>query len=95
MILSISLIYVYEYIYSLRVSRVHNYLNNKIYYEQILNNIVIRNTLKLGGLLSNYIDNGLLRTLGSTGVSRGIYYINIIILINILYIFITVTCNLT
>ena len=51
-------------------THVYNYLNQRIYYDQLLNNIIIRNTLKFGGLLNVYMDNGLLKILGSTGISR-------------------------
>lgn len=85
--LSAILVYVYEYAYKINRSAVYDYLNNRIYYEQILNNIVIRNTLRLGGYMNAYIDQGLLKVLGSTGVSRAVTYINVIVIINILYLF--------
>uniref|UniRef100_UPI0030FEAE96 NADH dehydrogenase subunit 5 n=1 Tax=Lodderomyces beijingensis TaxID=1775926 RepID=UPI0030FEAE96 len=84
--LSLLLIYIYEYTYIIRKSQVYNYFNNRIYYEQILNNIIIRTVLRFGGLLNYYTDNGLLRTLGSTGITRVITYINIGIILNIVYV---------
>ena len=37
--------------------------------------------------MNAYIDQGLLKVLGSTGVSRAVTYINVIVIINILYLF--------
>ncbi|KAK6459823.1 various chains-domain-containing protein [Scheffersomyces coipomensis] len=86
--LSISLVYIYEFTYKINKSPVYNYFNQRIYFDQILNNIIIRNMLKLGGLINVYIDNGLLRVLGSTGISRLLINVPIIIIINIIYLFI-------
>ena len=85
--LSAILVYIYEYTYKINRSVIYDYLNNRIYYEQILNNIIIRNTLRLGGYMNTYIDQGLLKVIGSTGISRAVTYINVIIIINIIYIF--------
>ncbi|YP_008475022.1 NADH dehydrogenase subunit 5 (mitochondrion) [Candida oxycetoniae] len=89
--LSILLVYIYEYTYSLYRIEIYNYFRNKLYYEQLLNNLIIRKVLHIGGLLNNYTDNGLLRTLGSTGISRGVLYINIWIILNLLYIFLLIS----
>ncbi|YP_008475165.1 NADH dehydrogenase subunit 5 (mitochondrion) [Candida theae] len=85
--LSLILVYIYEYAYKVRPSTVYNYFNNKIYYDQLLNNVIIRKTLIFGGYLNTYIDNGLLKVLGSTGISRALTYINVGIFLNILYLF--------
>nr|ACN49300.1 Nad5p [Candida orthopsilosis] len=85
--LSLILIYIYEYAYKVRPSTIYNYFNNKIYYDQLLNNVIIRKTLIFGGYLNTYIDNGLLKVLGSTGISRALTYINIGIFLNLLYLF--------
>ena len=37
--------------------------------------------------MNTYIDQGLLKVIGSTGISRAVTYINVIIIINIIYIF--------
>ena len=67
-------------------SHVYNYLNQRIYYDQLLNNIIIRNTLKFGGLLNIYMDNGLFRVLGSTGIGRLLLNIPYLLMINIIII---------
>ncbi|ULM64044.1 NADH dehydrogenase subunit 5 (mitochondrion) [Candida margitis] len=85
--LSLLLVYIYEYAYKVRPSTIYNYFNNKIYYDQLLNNVIIRKTLVFGGYLNTYIDNGLLKVLGSTGISRALTYINIGIFLNLLYLF--------
>ncbi|CAL1197833.1 unnamed protein product [Candida parapsilosis] len=59
--LSLLLVYIYEYAYKVRPSSIYNYFNNKIYYDQLLNNVIIRKTLIFGGYLNTYIDNGLLK----------------------------------
>ena len=85
--LSLLLVYIYEYAYKVRPSSIYNYFNNKIYYDQLLNNVIIRKTLIFGGYLNTYIDNGLLKVLGSTGISRALTYVNIGIFLNLLYLF--------
>ena len=85
--LSLILVYIYEYAYKVRPSTIYNYFNNKIYYDQLLNNFIIRKTLIFGGYLNTYIDNGLLKVLGSTGISRALTYVNIGIFLNLLYLF--------
>ena len=57
---------------------------------RIPNNIIIRNTLKVGGYLNYYVDNGLLKVLGSTGISRFINYIPYMLIINLIYILIII-----
>lgn len=86
--LSILLVYIYEFAYKINKSSIYNYFNQRIYYDQILNNIIIRPVLKLGGALNSYTDNGLLRVLGSTGISRALINIPVLLIINILYLFI-------
>nr|SBT62699.1 Nad5p [Candida orthopsilosis]SBT62715.1 Nad5p [Candida orthopsilosis]SBT62731.1 Nad5p [Candida orthopsilosis]SBT62793.1 Nad5p [Candida orthopsilosis]SBT62809.1 Nad5p [Candida orthopsilosis] len=85
--LSLMLMYMYEYAYKVRPSTIYNYFNNKIYYDQLLNNVIMRKTLMFGGYLNTYIDNGLLKVLGSTGISRALTYINMGMFLNLLYLF--------
>nr|SBT62509.1 Nad5p [Candida orthopsilosis]SBT62604.1 Nad5p [Candida orthopsilosis]SBT62620.1 Nad5p [Candida orthopsilosis]SBT62683.1 Nad5p [Candida orthopsilosis]SBT62888.1 Nad5p [Candida orthopsilosis] len=85
--LSLMLVYMYEYAYKVRPSTIYNYFNNKIYYDQLLNNVIMRKTLMFGGYLNTYIDNGLLKVLGSTGISRALTYINMGMFLNLLYLF--------
>lgn len=88
--LSLALVYIYEYLYNSKFmtskSHIYNYLNQRIYYDQLLNNIIIRNTLKFGGLLNIYTDNGLFRILGSTGISRLLLNIPYLLMVNIIII---------
>lgn len=86
--LSLLLVYIYEFTYKISKSSVYNYFNQRIYYDQLLNNLIIRPVLKLGGALNAYTDNGLLRVLGSTGISRALINIPVLLIINILYLFI-------
>nr|YP_008474855.1 NADH dehydrogenase subunit 5 [Candida buenavistaensis]AGS44061.1 NADH dehydrogenase subunit 5 [Candida buenavistaensis] len=88
--LSALLVYIYEYTYTINTSSIYNYFNNRIYYEQILNNIIIRNVLSLGGNMNAYIDQGLLKVLGPTGISRILLTKNniglFLIIINLIYV---------
>lgn len=86
--LSILLVYIYEYTYKIIKSPIYNYLNQRIYFDQLLNNIIIRPTLVLGGYLNHYVDNGLLKVLGSTGIYRLLNYIPILLIFNLIIIFI-------
>lgn len=88
MVLSLTLVFIYEFAYKINKSAIYNYFNQRVYYDQILNNLILRTTLRFGGLLNTYTDNGLLRVLGSTGVSRAIQYIPVLLIINLLYLFI-------
>nr|YP_010508138.1 NADH dehydrogenase subunit 5 [Candida verbasci]UXG56602.1 NADH dehydrogenase subunit 5 [Candida verbasci] len=81
------LVYTYEFAYKNTNSEMFNFLSNRVYYEQVTNNLIIRNTLNLGGLLSRYIDNGTTKVTGPTGTSRAITYVNITIVLNTLYTF--------
>lgn len=85
--LSLSLVYVYEFAYKINKSSIYNYFNQRIYYDQLLNNLVIRSVLNFGGRLNTYTDNGLLKVLGSTGIGRFLIYIPIILIINLLFLF--------
>ncbi|YP_008474905.1 NADH dehydrogenase subunit 5 (mitochondrion) [Candida pseudojiufengensis] len=86
--LSLLLVYIYEYAYKVRPSVIHNYFNNKIYFDQLLNNIVIRKTLVFGGYLNSKIENGLLlKIFGSVGISKALRYVNYIFILNLLYLF--------
>nr|YP_009919803.1 Nad5 [Metschnikowia agaves]QMQ98512.1 Nad5 [Metschnikowia agaves]QMQ98526.1 Nad5 [Metschnikowia agaves] len=84
--LSILLIYLYEYFYNISLlankSIIYNFFNQRIYYDQLLNNLIIRPTTKLGGSLNTTVDNGLTKVLGSTGMSRLIINFNIMIFID-------------
>lgn len=86
--LSLSLIFIYEFTYKINKSSIYTYLNQRIFYDQLLNNLVLRPVLRFGGLLNTYTDNGLLRVLGSTGISRALHYMPILIIINLLFLFI-------
>lgn len=90
--LSITLVYIYEYAYKINKSNIYNYFNQRIYYDQLLNNVIIRPVLRLGGALNNYTDNGLLKVLGSTGVSRFLINVPILLIINIIYLFVNYSC---
>lgn len=85
--LSLLLIYTYEFIYKINKSSIYNYFNQRIYYDQLLNNLIIRPVLKFGGYLNVYTDNGLLKVLGSTGISRLLIHIPVILLINLIILF--------
>ena len=86
--LSLLLVYIYEFSYKINKSNIYNYFNQRIYYDQLLNNLVIRSVLNFGGKLNYYVDNGLLKVLGSTGISRLLINIPILLIINLLYLFI-------
>ncbi len=61
--LSLLLVYIYEFSYKINKSNIYNYFNQRIYYDQLLNNLVIRSVLNFGGKLNYYVDNGLLKFL--------------------------------
>lgn len=86
--LSLSLVYTYEYTYKINKSQIANYFNQRIYFDQLLNNVLIRNILIWGGHLNTFVDNGLLKALGSTGINRLLININVIIIINLIYVII-------
>nr|YP_004733525.1 NADH dehydrogenase subunit 5 [Candida frijolesensis]ADK72533.1 NADH dehydrogenase subunit 5 [Candida frijolesensis] len=86
--LSIILVYYYEFNYKLTNSKIYNYLSNRIYYDQLLNNVLIRPVLVLAGNMNIFIDQGLLKVLGSTGISRSITFINLTFISSIIYLFI-------
>lgn len=86
--LSLLLVYTYEFMYKINKSKVYNFFNQRVYFDQLLNNLIIRNTLILGGKLNRYTDNGLLKVLGSTGIGRILIHIPIIIIINVIILFI-------
>nr|YP_009935169.1 Nad5 [Metschnikowia caudata]QNS23038.1 Nad5 [Metschnikowia caudata]QNS23061.1 Nad5 [Metschnikowia caudata] len=87
--LSLLLVYLYEFMYKINKSYIYNYFNQRIYYDQLLNNLIIRPTLIFGGYLNELTDNGLLKVLGSTGIGRSLLNMPIIIIINILIIIMT------
>nr|QMS50938.1 Nad5 [Metschnikowia sp. EBDM2Y3] len=90
--LSLSLIYIYEFMYKINKSSMYNYFNQRIYYDQLLNNLIIRPVLNLGGYLNELTDNGLLKVLGSTGIGRFMTNIPLIMIINM---FIIIIINIT
>nr|QMJ95638.1 Nad5 [Metschnikowia sp. 04-218.3] len=83
--LSLSLMLMYEYQYKMNKTswnKVNHFFNQRIYYDQLLNNYMMRPVLVLGGYLNELTDNGLLKVLGSTGVSRLIINMPLMIIIN-------------
>lgn len=91
--LSMALVIIYEINYKSNIFKklrfnIYTYLNQKIYYDQLLNNVIIRPVLRFGGYLNSYIDNGLLKVLGSVGINRAINNISLIFILNLLYLFI-------
>ena len=88
--LSLLLVYVYEFAYNMSKSRtafsIYAYFNQRIYYEQILNNLIIRPVLNFGGALNSYSDQGLFKVLGNVGISRALSYLPILLIINVLWI---------
>ena len=85
--LSLLLVYIYEFSYKINKSNIYNYFNQRIYYDQLLNNLIIRSVLNFGGKLNYFVDNGLLKVLGSTGISRLLINIPVLLIINLLYLF--------
>nr|WAJ48507.1 Nad5 [Metschnikowia sp. MTCC 13085] len=84
--LSLSLIYIYEFMYKINKSSIYNYFNQRIYFDQLLNNLMIRPVLVFGGYLNELTDNGLLKVLGSTGIGRLITNMPLIVIINMFII---------
>nr|QNS23215.1 Nad5 [Metschnikowia sp. 04-226.1] len=87
--LSLSLMFMYEFMYKMNKTssmsnKVNHFFNQRIYYDQLLNNFMIRPVLVLGGYLNELTDNGLLKVLGSTGISRLITNIPLMIIINLI-----------
>nr|YP_008578716.1 NADH dehydrogenase subunit 5 [Candida bohioensis]AGW07346.1 NADH dehydrogenase subunit 5 [Candida bohioensis] len=85
MMCSLLLMYMYEYSYKNNKSNMHNYFSNRMYYDQLLNNMMMRKALWLGGMFNENMDNGLLKVLGPTGVSRAMTYMNMALMMNMLY----------
>lgn len=87
--ISLLLILLYELSYKLYHNiEVYNYLNSKIYFDQLLNNLIIRPVLLTSGYIMTYIDNGLLKSLGPTGITRLLSSLSVIFIFNILLLFI-------
>nr|QNS23169.1 Nad5 [Metschnikowia colocasiae] len=82
--LSLSLMYIYEFMYKMNKSSIYNYLNQRIYFDQLLNNLIIRPVLIFGGYLNELTDNGLLKVTGSTGIGRLITNMPFIMIINMI-----------
>ncbi|CAH6724016.1 NADH-ubiquinone oxidoreductase chain 5 (mitochondrion) [[Candida] jaroonii] len=85
--LSMLLVYMYEYTYKMMKSPMYNYLNQRMYFDQLLNNLVMRPTLVLGGYLNHYVDNGLLKVLGSTGMYKLLNYMPVLLMFNLMMMF--------
>ena len=87
--ISLLLLLLYELSYKLYHNKhVYNYLNSKIYFDQLLNNLIIRPVLVTSGFIMNYIDNGLLKSLGPTGITRLLSSFSVIFIFNLLLLFI-------
>lgn len=88
--LSLSLVYIYEFAYNMNKSKfavsIYTYFNQRIFFDQILNNLIIRPVLRFGGSLNSYSDQGLFKVLGNVGISRALSYLPILLIINILWI---------
>lgn len=68
---------IYEFNYKLfflynneYLKSVYNYLNQKRMFDQILNNLVIREGLKISGDLSKNVDKGILQMFGPIGIGE-------------------------
>nr|QMQ98560.1 Nad5 [Metschnikowia continentalis] len=91
--LSLSLIYIYEFMYKINKSssmtnKINHFFNQRIYFDQLLNNLMIRPVLVFGGYLNELTDNGLLKVLGSTGIGRLMTNMPLIIIMNIIIVLI-------
>nr|QMJ95680.1 Nad5 [Metschnikowia hamakuensis] len=91
--LSLLLMYLYEYMYKMNKTsslsnKVNHYFNQRIYYDQLLNNYMMRPVLMLGGNLNELTDNGLLKVLGSTGMNRLMTNMPLMMMINLVMSFI-------
>ncbi|WPK27808.1 NADH dehydrogenase subunit 5 (mitochondrion) [Australozyma saopauloensis] len=82
--LSLTLVYLYEMSYRYDYKVMYNYLNQKMYFDQLTNNVMMRPTLMLAGVLNKNMDNGLLKTLGSTGVSRLLSSLPMMFMLNLM-----------
>lgn len=72
---SLLLLYIYEFNYSMLYiynnnifKNIYYYFNQKILSDQLLNNLIIRNGLYIGGILNHHVDKGLLKILGPNGL---------------------------
>lgn len=88
LIISIIIIILYEFSYNWNYISIYKFLYNKLYLDQLLNNLIIRPVLIGSGLISTYIDNGLLKSLGSTGIRRLLSSISIIFIFNLILLLI-------
>jgi NADH:ubiquinone oxidoreductase subunit 5 (subunit L)/multisubunit Na+/H+ antiporter MnhA subunit len=69
-ILSLILLYILEYKYKIVNFKIIHYFNQRLYWDNILNNGIIRNTLDIAGNIATNIDNGVLKILGPVGIYR-------------------------
>ena len=88
LIISLIIIILYEFSYNWKYLSIYKFLYNKLYLDQLLNNLIIRPLLFGSGLMSTYIDNGLLKSFGSTGISRLLSSISIIFIFNLIILLI-------
>lgn len=54
---------------------VYDILNNKLFFDQLLNNIIIRGGLNLSGNLNHHLDKGALSLIGPVGSWRTFNYL--------------------
>jgi NADH-ubiquinone oxidoreductase chain 5 len=78
-----SVLYIYEFNYTFLPSHTNNlfyklylYTNNKFMIDQLLNNVILRSTLYISILSSQFIDKGLLQIYGPTGLYNGLNYLS-------------------
>lgn len=72
---SLILLYIYEFNYHLInvynnsiFNKIYFFLNQKVFSDQLINNIIIRGGLTVGGLLNHHVDKGLLKLFGPNGL---------------------------
>nr|YP_009919757.1 Nad5 [Metschnikowia hawaiiensis]QMQ98382.1 Nad5 [Metschnikowia hawaiiensis]QMQ98396.1 Nad5 [Metschnikowia hawaiiensis] len=87
--LSLLLMYMYEYMYKMNKTsslsnKINHFFNQRIYYDQLLNNYMMRPVLMFGGYLNELTDNGLLKVLGSTGMNRLMLNMPLMMMINLI-----------
>lgn len=88
LIISLIIIILYEFSFNWNYISIYKFFYNKLYLDQLLNNLFIRPVLIGSGLMLTYIDNGLLKSLGSTGIIRLLSSISIIFIFNLILLLI-------
>jgi NADH-ubiquinone oxidoreductase chain 5 len=78
-----SVLYIYEFNYNFLPKYTNNlfyklylYANSKFMIDQLLNNVILRSTLYISILSSQFIDKGLLHIYGPTGLYNGLNYLS-------------------